>query len=81
MNEEITRKVIAVIAQWLELDPEQIQLESSLAEDLHADSLAVAEIFLELEAAFNIDPPEDDKVIESIKTVQDAIKYVEDHKG
>jgi len=79
MNQEITQKVIEIVASQLELEQDQIKPESSFAEDLKADSLAVVELVLALEEAFGIEIPDEDT--ENIKTVKDAITYIETHKN
>ena len=79
MNQEITQKVIEIVASQLELEQDQIKPESSFAEDLKADSLAVVELVLALEEAFGIEIPDEDT--ENIKTVKDAITYIETHKS
>jgi acyl carrier protein len=79
MNQEITQQVIEIVATQLEMDPTHIKPESSFTEDLKADSLAVVELVLALEEAFGIEIPDEDT--ESIKTVKDAITYIEAHKN
>jgi acyl carrier protein len=79
MNQEITQKVIEIVANQLELEQDQVKPESSFAEDLKADSLAVVELVLALEESFGIEIPDEDT--ENIKTVKDAITYIETHKN
>ena len=49
----------------------------SFIDDLKADSLAVVELVLALEEAFEIEIPDEDT--EQIKTVGDAINYIKSH--
>ena len=79
MSEEITQKVIEIVASQLELEADQIKPESSFTEDLKADSLAVVELVLALEESFDIEIPDDDT--ENIKTVKDAINYIKTHQN
>jgi acyl carrier protein len=79
MNQEITRRVIEIVADQLELEPDKIKPESSFTEDLKADSLAVVELVLALEEAFHIEIP--DEETERIKTVKDAIVFIETHRN
>jgi acyl carrier protein len=79
MSEEITQKVIEIVASQLELEADQIKPESSFTEDLKADSLAVVELVLALEESFDIEIPDDDT--ENIKTVKDAITYIKTHQN
>ena len=50
---------------------------ASFVDDLKADSLAVVELVLALEQEFKLEIPEEDT--ERIKTVGDAIGYIESH--
>jgi acyl carrier protein len=79
MNEEIAKQVIEIVASQLELEADQVKPESSFTEDLKADSLAVVELVLALEEAFGVEIPDEDT--ENIKTVKDAIEYIETHKS
>jgi acyl carrier protein len=54
---------------------EEVTLESSIIEDLKADSLDVVELVMELEDEFDITIPDDD--YEKLRTVGDAIRYIE----
>ncbi len=74
---EIENKVREIVCQQLDVDPAKIKMETSFVEDLGADSLAVVELVLALEEAFEIDIPDEDT--EKIRTVQDAIDYIEKH--
>ena len=78
MNQEIAKKVIEIVASQLELEAEQVKPESSFTEDLKADSLAVVELVLALEESFGVEIP--DEETEKIKTVGDAISYIETHQ-
>jgi acyl carrier protein len=79
MNQEIAQKVIKIVASQLELEEDQVKPESSFTEDLKADSLAVVELVLALEENFGVEIP--DEETEKIKTVGDAIGYIESHKS
>ena len=79
MNQEIAQKVIKIVASQLELEEDQVKPESSFTEDLKADSLAVVELVLALEENFGVEIP--DEETEKIKTVGDAITYIESHKS
>jgi len=79
MNQEITSKVIEIVASQLEIEADKIKPESSFTDDLKADSLAVVELVLALEEAFGVEIPDEDT--EKIKTVKDAIVYIETHRN
>ena len=76
--EDIEKKVKEIICQQLEVSPEKIRPEASFIDDLKADSLAVVELVLALEEAFDMEIPDEDT--EQIKTVGDAINYIQKRK-
>jgi acyl carrier protein len=78
MADEIEEKVKKIIIEQLEVAPDKVKLEASFSEDLKADSLAVVELVLALEEQFKIEIPDEDT--EKIKTVGDAINYINSHK-
>ena len=51
-------------------------MESSITEDLGADSLDVVDLVMSLEEEFDTEIP--DEEVENIKTVGDIVKYIED---
>jgi acyl carrier protein len=61
-----------------DIAPEQITLSSSFAEDIGAESLDMVELVLELEEEFGVTIPDDEA--ERIKTVADAIRYIDQHR-
>ncbi|MCI9609758.1 MAG: acyl carrier protein [Oscillibacter sp.] len=72
-------KVRAIIVETLGCEEEQVTLNASLSDDLGADSLAAVELVMALEEASGITI--DDADVESLKTVDDIMKYLEDHKA
>ncbi len=73
----IQEKVYEIIQKKLSVNAEQITPEASFTEDLGADSLDTVELVMDLEEQFNITIPEEDQ--ETLRTVQDAISYLESH--
>ncbi len=73
----IEEKVYEIIQRKLSVNAEQITPEASFTEDLGADSLDTVELVMDLEEEFNITIPEEEQ--ENLKTVQDAIDYLETH--
>lgn len=54
-----------------------VTLESSFVNDLGADSLDIVELVMELEDEFDVSIPDEDA--EKMKTVGDAVKYINEH--
>lgn len=70
-------KVKTVLCDQLDLEEEKVTMESSITDDLGADSLDVVDIVMSLEEEFDIEIPDDQ--VENIKTVGDIVKYIEDN--
>jgi acyl carrier protein len=70
-------KVKSIIAEQLNVNEADLKNESSFIEDLGADSLDIVELVMAMEEGFGVEIP--DEAAEKIKTVGDAIKYVEEH--
>ena len=71
---EIENKVREIVCQQLDVAPEKVEMETSFVDDLGADSLAVVELVLALEEAFEIDIPDEDT--EKMRTFQNAVDYI-----
>jgi acyl carrier protein len=76
---DITAEVKKIIKEQLDVDEADIKAESTFIDDLGADSLGLVELVLAFEEAFEIDIPDEDT--EQIRTVQDAVDYIEKHVG
>jgi len=71
-------KVRAIIAKQLDIAEDNITPNSSLIEDLKADSLDVVELVMDLEQEFDIEIPDDE--LPQIRTVGDIIGFIEKKK-
>ena len=67
-------KLKKVIADVLNVDPEEITMESTFVDDLGADSLDVFQIILGLEEEFDIEIPAEEA--EKITTVEEAVNLI-----
>lgn len=79
MADDITSEVKRIIKEQLDVEEDDIKPESSFIDDLGADSLGLVELVLAFEEAFEIDIPDEDT--EQIRTVQDAVDYIQKHKN
>lgn len=68
-------KLKEIIADQLDVDAEEISMDSSITEDLHADSLDVVDLIMTIESEFDLEFPDSDA--EGIKTVGDIVNYIE----
>ena len=73
----VFEKVRDIICDQLDLDEEKVTMESSVTEDLAADSLDIVDIVMTLEEEFDLEIPDD--AVETIKTVGDLVRFIEDH--
>ena len=74
---EAAEKVREIIARELSVDIDQVTTNASFMDDLGADSLDTVELVMAFEEAFGVEIPDEDA--EKIRTVKDAVDYVEQH--
>lgn len=72
---QIADKVKSIIVDKLGVDPKDVTMEASFANDLGADSLDTVELIMEFEKEFGLSIP--DEAAEKIATVGDAVAYLE----
>ncbi|HPU63506.1 MAG TPA: acyl carrier protein [Mobilitalea sp.] len=68
-------KVKEIIAEQLGIDTAELRPETSLKDDLNADSLDLFQIIMSLEEEFDIEIPTEDT--ENINTIGDIEAYLE----
>lgn len=73
MSDIITR-VINVVSEQLSVDSSEIRADSSFVDDLGADSLDQVELIMAMEEEFDIKI--DDNAAQKIKTVQNAVDFI-----
>lgn len=71
----IEDKVMDIVSEQLSVPREDVAREKSFVEDLKADSLDVVELVMRFEDTFSVTIPDED--YEKIRTVGDAIEYIE----
>jgi len=74
----IENKVKEVIVEQLGANADEVVPTASFVDDLGADSLDTVELVMALEEEFGVEIPDEDA--ENIKTVQDAIDYINKNK-
>lgn len=73
----VFEKVRDIIVEQLQVDQDAVMPETSLMKDLEADSLDAVEIIMGIEAEFGIEIP--DEEAEKFQSINDIVKYVEEH--
>ena len=74
---ETYNEVKAIIVDLLGVDEDKVTMEASFRDDLEADSLDLVELIMAFEDKFGAEISDEDA--QSIKTVGDAVKYIESH--
>ena len=75
----VEERVLDIISSQLGIDREKVTRETSIINDLGADSLDIVELIMELEEEFDITIPDD--AAEKFQTVGQAIAYIEETRG
>jgi acyl carrier protein len=78
-REEIAKTIKEIIVEKLGVSPSEVTEEAAFVEDLGADSLDTVELVMAFEEKFDIEIPDEDA--EKIKTLKDAIDYIEKKKA
>ena len=73
----VFEKVKAILSEQFDVEEDTITNDTTITEDLGADSLDVVDLLMSIEDEFGIEVP--DTEIENIKTVGELVKYIEDH--
>ena len=88
MTDDVTQKIIEIIAEQAVLEPSEVKLTST-PEDLGVDSLGLVETVFAIEEAFDIsvpfnanDPGDSEFDISSVATIVKAVKgLIAEQKG
>lgn len=71
-------QVIEIISSQLSVAKADVVPQASFVDDLGADSLDLVELVMTMEEKFSVDIADEDA--EKMKTVQDAIDYIQQHQ-
>jgi acyl carrier protein len=73
----VEERVKQIIVEQLGVDEGEVTPSASFVDDLGADSLDTVELVMAFEEAFDIEIP--DEQAEKIRTVKDAVDYINAH--
>jgi acyl carrier protein len=73
----VDTKVKEIIAEQLNVEMSELEMNKSFLNDLGADSLDIVELVMAMEEEFELEIPDEDA--EKIQTVGDAVKYITEH--
>ena len=74
----VFEKIKKILADQFDVEEDSITTETSIQDDLGADSLDVVDLIMSLEDEFEFEVP--DHEVENIKTVGALVQFVEDNK-
>jgi acyl carrier protein len=72
---DIPERVRTIVVQQLVVDPDEVVDSANFIDDLGADSLDMVEMAIKFEREFGLNISDD--AAESIRTVGDAVKFLE----
>ena len=67
-----------IVSERLGVDSDQVVESAEFIGDLNADSLDLVEVIMAMEQEFDLEIKDEDA--ENIRTVGDAVKYIDEHK-
>lgn len=67
----------SILVEELQLDPNDIKMESELANDLGVNSIELADLIMLCEEQFNLEIEDED--IHKFVTIADVVAYLEEH--
>ena len=73
----VFEKVKAILSEQFDVEEDSITAETTLADDLGADSLDVVDLLMSIEDEFEVEIP--DEEVENIKPVGALVEYIEGH--
>lgn len=71
-------KICELLAEKFDADASTMTMDTTIKEDLKADSLDVVELMMELEENFGITISDEEAM--KMSTVGDIVNYIEEHK-
>jgi acyl carrier protein len=72
---DILSGLAAILEEVAGVDPVEVTLDKTFIDDLDVDSLSMVEVVVAAEEKFDVKIPDDD--VKSLKTVGDAVSYIQ----
>ncbi len=74
----VFEKVKSILSEQFDVEEDNITMETSIINDLGADSLDVVDLLMNIDDEFGVEVPDED--VEKVKTVEDLVAYIEAHQ-
>jgi acyl carrier protein len=74
-RDEITAGLSEILEEVAGVSPDDVTEEKSFTDDLDVDSLSMVEVVVAAEEKFGVKIPDDE--VQNLKTVGDAVSYIE----
>ncbi len=71
-------KICELLADKFDADASSMTMETSIKDDLNADSLDVVELMMDIEEQFGITISDEEAM--KLSTIGDIVKYIDDHQ-
>ncbi|CAL8898340.1 MAG: acyl carrier protein [Kocuria sp.] len=78
-KDEILAGLAEIVNEETGLETEAVQLEKSFTEDLDIDSISMMTIVVNAEEKFDVTIP--DEEVKNLKTVEDAVNFIDNAQG
>ncbi len=72
-------RIRSIVSERLGVDEDKVTMDAEFIGDLNADSLDLVEVIMAMEQEFDTEIK--DEEAENIRTVGDAVRFVEEHGG
>jgi acyl carrier protein len=76
---DVRAELAEIVNEVAGVDADDVQLDKSFVDDLDIDSLSMVEIVVAAEEKFGVRIP--DEEVKNLKTVGDAVSFIEKAKG
>lgn len=73
----VYERVRSIVSERLGVDEDKVTMDAEFIGDLNADSLDLVEVIMAMEQEFDTEIKDEDA--ETIRSVSDAVKFIEEH--
>jgi acyl carrier protein len=70
-------RVVQIIAEELNIETDELTMDTHITDDLNADSLDAMEVILKIEEEFDVEIPDD--IVQTIQTISDLVEFLDNH--